>query len=281
MVAFVAAAMLSVPLALAQLPPGSPQRTNPGMNATQEEVLAKEIAGLRSRLAQLQTVLGQRYPSGRYEVGVMPVGMPMEKQMGMAGSPDKPAMNSGGMPMPQGCCAGMMGKMGKMGAAGSPTMTMPSDLPGFPGASHIYHVGATGFFLDHPEAIQLTAPQQASLNGIKEKTLADQAAGQRKIDQAEQELWMLTSSDRPDLMKIEAKVRELEQLEGDRRITFIRSVGEAARVLTDAQRVALLGTNAPQGAPMPAPQGSAVPMNPQGAMPPADPQGGTGGMGHM
>ena len=83
MVAFVAAAMLSVPLALAQLPPGSPQRTNPGMNATQEEVLAKEIAGLRSRLAQLQTVLGQRYPSGRYEVGVMPVGMPMEKQMGI------------------------------------------------------------------------------------------------------------------------------------------------------------------------------------------------------
>ena len=32
-------------------------------------------------------------------------------------------------------------------------MSMPSALPGFPGQSHLYHIGATGFFLDHPEHI--------------------------------------------------------------------------------------------------------------------------------
>jgi len=79
-------------------------------------------------------------------------------------------------------------------------------------------------------------------HGIKEKSIGDLAAAQRRIDQAEQELWMLTGSDRPDSMTLETKVREIERLKGDQRIAFIRSVGEAARVLTDDQRAALLGT---------------------------------------
>jgi hypothetical protein len=45
------------------------------------------------------------------------------------------------------CC---MGAMGKAPGAGTP-MAMPSALPGFPGASHLYHVGAGGFFLDYAD----------------------------------------------------------------------------------------------------------------------------------
>ena len=173
------------------------------------------------------------------------------------------------------------GMAGKIGAARSASPTPPSDLPGFPGASHVYHVGATGFFLDHSAAIKLTADQQTALNGIKEKSMADLGAAQRRIDQAEQQLWMLTASDRPDSMTLEMKVREIERLKGDQRIAFIRSVGEAARVLTDDQRAALLATSAPGATQMTAPQGSAGSVNPQGGMGSTDPKAGMGGMGDM
>jgi hypothetical protein len=164
---------------------------------------------------------------------------------------------------------------GKTAAAGSTSATMPADLPGFPGASRIYHVGATAFFLD-AAAINLTADQQAALNGIKEKSIGDVGAAQGRIDQAEQELWMLTGSDRPDSMALETKVREIQRLKGDQRIAFIRSVGEAARALTDDQRAALVGTGTPGAAQMTAPQGSA---GPQGGTGSPDPNEGMSGMG--
>ena len=53
---------------------------------------------------------------------------------------------------------------------------------------------------------------------------------------------MLTSSDVPNAAKIEAKIREVEKLSGDKRIAYIRAVGDAARVLTDEQRKTLVGT---------------------------------------
>jgi len=169
---------------------------------------------------------------------------------------------------------------GKMGAAGSTPATMPSDLPGFPGASHIYHVGATGFFLDYSAALKLTADQQAALKRIKEDSIGDMGAEQRRIDQAEQELWMLTDSDRPDSMALEMKVRDIEKLKGDQRIAFIRSVGEAARVLTNGQRVALPGPGAPAGAKMTPPQASVGSTNPPPGMGSTDSKAGVAGMGN-
>ena len=159
----------------------------------------------------------------------------------MGAMPGK-GMGMMGMEMMGGKGMEMMGGMTK----GMGGMQTPSALPGFPGASHIYHVGATGFFLDHPDHIQLTDEQQAGLNGIKEKATLQQATTQRKIDEAEQELWTLTASDEPDVEKIDAKVREIEKLRGDQRIAFIQSVGEAANVLTDEQRQVLLGHAKPQ-----------------------------------
>ena len=71
--------------------------------------------------------------------------------------------------------------------------------------------------------------------------LTAKASGQRKIEEAEQQLWELTAADQPDAAKLEAKVREVEKLRGDQRMAFIRSVGEAAQVLTDDQRKILIG----------------------------------------
>lgn len=121
-----------------------------------------------------------------------------------------------------------------------------SALPGFPGASHLYHIGETDFFLDHQEHVTLAPQQELTINQIKEHALLTQANFDRQVEQAEQELWVLTSSDEPETQQIEAKVRQIEKLKGDQRLAFIRAVGEAAKVLTEQQRKFLTGTGPPQ-----------------------------------
>ena len=136
---------------------------------------------------------------------------------------------------------GMMGMNPAMSSDSMAGMDMPSSLPGFPGASHVYHIGQTGFFLDHPEHITLTDEQQKKLNSIKESSLLATSTAEREIAEAEQELWKLTAADEPDIKKIEAKAKEIAQLQMKTRIAFIRSVGDAANVLTKEQRQILVG----------------------------------------
>ena len=277
-VALFIATMTSRPAAAAQaMPSGGAPHSMPGMVAPQGDRVAQAIPQLRSQIARIQAALDRNQRRGSFGGGMQPIQLAMGDEMGMGGAASDPAMKAGGMPPASGCCSGMMGKMGSSGSAST---AMPSDLPGFPGASHIYHVGATGFFLDYAAAIKLTTDQQAALNGIRQKSIGDMAAAQRRIDQADQELWMLTSSDQPDSTMLETKVRDIETLKGDQRLAFIRSVGEAARVLTDEQRAALLGTGAPQAAQMRAPQQGAVgSMNPQGAAGSMAPKAAMPGMG--
>lgn len=164
--------------------------------------------------------------------------------------------------------AGMMG-MGPMGSDASAAMPS-SALPGFPGASHLYHCGATGFFLDHQQYITLTTEQQVALNRIKDQALLAKSAAERNIEQAEQELGMLTAADQPDAAKIETKVRDITKMAADQRLAFIRAVGEAAKILTPDQRKSLTGF---------APPVPAMPMTPSApaAMPSATPMS----MDHM
>ncbi|MGD9789190.1 MAG: Spy/CpxP family protein refolding chaperone [Phycisphaerales bacterium] len=182
---------------------------------------------------------------------------------GMSGAMMDDDMMMGGMPAGGGG-GGMMGMMDQMMSMGMSRMgggmnagSMSSALPGFPGASHIYHLGATGFFLDHGSHITLTVDQQKQLGEIKEQSLLNQATLQRKVDQAEQELWDLTGAEAPDAAKIEAKAREIEQARTEQRVSFIRDVGKAAVVLTDEQRRQLTGMAPP----------SPAPANQPGAMP--------------
>ena len=237
---------------------GSEQHSTPAIDSPQQSGLTREISQFRSRITLIQAALTQDQPG--VPTALQSGGL-VVAEMGMSGAGSSSIMGSKAMPMAAGCCAGMMGQMG----AAQPAAAMPSALPGFPGASHLYHVGATGFFLDYSAALKLTTNQQAALNAIKEKSIASQASAQRQIDQAEQELWILTSSDQPDSLALEAKVREIENLQGEQRIAFIRAVGEAARMLTDDQRAALLGT-APVATEALAPQGPTGAVNsPTGA----------------
>ena len=190
----------------------------------------------------------------------------MDKMMGMM---DKMMPMGGGAPMPGGSmppapAAGMSGGMGmdKMGMAammgmggGSMGAMSQSALPGFPGASHLYHIGATDFFLDHPQHISLTTEQQAGLNKTKEQALLAKSTADRAIEQAEQELWTFTAADQPDAAKIQAKLGEIGKLTSDERFSFIRAVGDASKFLTDDQRKILTGfappvSAAPAAAPM-------------------------------
>ncbi len=248
---------------------------------TDAAALAKQITELRDKVTRLEAALQKGQVAGTGAAGMKGMGsmpakaggsmkgmgggtggqmgmMDMDMMGGMGGK--MPAMGmmeddmmggmSGGMEdMDMMEMMGMMGMapksaggMGGMKSMGK--MQMKAALPSFPGASHIYHVGATDFFLNHPEHISLTPKQKVDLGRLKEKAVLAKTSAQRKIDEAEQELWTLTSADEPEASKIEAKIREIEVLRGDQRMALIRAVGDAAKLLTDEQRQALLGTGA-------------------------------------
>jgi hypothetical protein len=189
------------------------------------------------------------------EMGMPPEGMKMPEgmmmaEMGMGRMPGgSGAAMSGGTASGGSKTAGGGMAMGGGGAATAPSGTRAprsvSALPGVPGASHLYHVGSTGFFLDQPQ-IQLTSEQQAALNRIKERALLARSNAERGIEQAEQEVWALTGADQPDAAKLQTKLQEVERLRTNERLAFIREVGEATKVLTSEQRNVLLGTASPK-----------------------------------
>jgi Spy/CpxP family protein refolding chaperone len=228
--------------------------TNAATASADQASLVQQLRDLQIKVGRLEVALAQNHqaaaiaPAHSSGAGGQGAGMIGEQEMmGMDSMQSGQGMASGGgmgmdgMGMDGMWTMGMegMAMMGQMQGMGS--MRMPSALPGFPGASHIYHIGATGFFLDHPQHITLTPEQQTRLNQLKEKALLDQSTYDRSIAEGEQQIWVQTSSDSPDVEKIEAKVREVEKLRGDKRMAFIRAVGEAAMVLTDEQRQALVG----------------------------------------
>lgn len=257
--------------------PDPAKHNHPAQPADADKDLAAQVRELQDKIAKLEAALKQGHkgaPSGTLDtggMGKMPMGMMGDKKMGkgMMGMGGMEGMDRdemakmmqmmqmmGGMKDMGGGMGmmdmdmdmmGMMGMGSMSGSKGMGKMKMTSALPGFPGASHLYHIGATDFFLDHPEHITLSTEQQTKLNRSKQKALTDKANTQRKIEEAEQQLWEMTGSDEPDAAKIEAKVQAIEKLRSEQRMAFIRAVGEAAKVLTDDQRKALLGTAKPQG----------------------------------
>lgn len=229
----------------------------------QPKTLAEQVGDLSHQVSELQAKIKERGvdaaamkangderrlgmsmgTSGRAPQGLV---MPPNTQAGPAQAPQM-GMMAGMMPMMNSMMGGMTGgaPMGQAASIGSSTFL--SVLPGFPGASHLYHIGSTNFFLDHPEHITLSLEQQSGLAEIRTKALMRRADFNRKIQEVEEQIWLLTASDQPNFGSIEAKIRETEKLQGDSRLAFIKDVGEAAKILTDDQRKALLGDFAPSG----------------------------------
>ena len=188
-----------------------------------DPALAQQLSQLQARVAQLEAALAKSMPAmaapsaaqppamAGMSAGAAPAGGAnnmmgmMDKMMGMM---DKMMPPSGGAPMPSG--GSMPAPAPSMNSmSGSAASMTQSAVPGVPGASHLYHIGVTGFFLDHPQHITLTMDQQAGLNKAKERALLAKSAADRAVEQAEQALWLLTAADQPDATQIEAKIREI------------------------------------------------------------------------
>jgi hypothetical protein len=250
--------------------------TNAPVASMDTAQMQQELSKLRDQMRQLEQRVQSSAPSAKRQGGMNSMKAPNQpsmaqpakpamqmSRMGMMDDdmdmpmndmkPSAPMSSGGGMGMemdmmkkmertrPKMSDNGTMG-MAAMGGMNSPAaMATPSALPGFPGQSHLYHIGATGFFLDHPEHIALTTQQQQTLAQRKQQSLLKQGELQRQVDAAEQELWQLTGADQPQIGDIEKKVREIERLRGDQRLAFIRAVGESAKTLTDEQRKQLTG----------------------------------------
>ena len=193
-------------------------------------------------VATMTLALATQDPTDEPGSTVMRAPMPAEHEMPDAALIIDPMSDASMDPVRPGM---RMGSMATMKAKQKfPKMSAPasviSTLPGFAGASHLYHVGATGFFLNLSPRIALTADQQSALTQIKTKALLSQSASDRQIEAGEQELWLLTGVDSPSGVKITAMVREIEKARGDKRIVFIQSVGEASKILTPEQQAQLL-----------------------------------------
>lgn len=197
-----------------------------------------------------------------------------------ASTGDSPAMamgaSTGGAPAGMARMLGQPPMAGGSGPAGG--------LPPAMGAPHIYHLGADTFFLDQASAIGLTSDQQKKLAGLKDSAALGYATTQRKIEQGEQDLWALSSSEAPDIAKIETKIGDIARLTGQQRMDFIRTMGKAVGVLSDAQRKAVVLQGGPMqpGAMPPTPGASGMSMG-DGGPPPSmgmgDPGKMPGGMG--
>lgn len=165
-------------------------------------------------------------------------GMPMGGKGSASPSPAMGMCCGRGAAGPNATMSALPGSSGGM----APMSSSSSAMPGQAGASHIYHIGSNGFFLNHSRHITLTQDQRLTLNHLKEKAMLDSAYEQRRIEQGEQELYALTGADQPDNGKIQGKISEIERLRATERMNFIHSVEEASNVLTPEQRRALLGT---------------------------------------
>lgn len=274
---FLTLSISSVALAQDRHASMKPKMAENGASKASNASFVDQIAELRAKVARLEAALEQDHQGasplgdassrqrGRAEHrgasmsmdGMTQMGgsgmksgvgmMKMDKMGGggMSGKSDGSESSSGMSMMGKGMK--MMGMMKGMGETQG--MVMQSALPGFPGASHLYHIGATGFFLDHADHVQLTTEQQSKLNQIKEKVSLEQATADRRIEEAEQQLWQATAKDQPDANAIEAKIREIEKLRGDQRLAFIRAVGEATKVLTHEQHQTLTGAHSDSASP--------------------------------
>tara|TARA_A100000171_G_scaffold22637_1_gene21058 strand:- start:3789 stop:4616 length:828 start_codon:yes stop_codon:yes gene_type:complete len=215
--------------------------------------IVKELAALRAQVAQLEASLQLDHrPVSSTSDGVP--AHTSKKQNAMRGMGDMGGKRQMGMnamgemgPSDTNSMGGMGGMMGMGPKAkdvdgNTDAMEVRSDLPGFPGASHIYHIGATGFFLDHNEHIDLTLEQQTRLNEKKQDILLAQSDYDRRIEGLEEVLWSLTAASTPDINRVETEIRAIEALRAEKRLAFIRAVGEAAQILTVEQRQTLAGT---------------------------------------
>jgi Spy/CpxP family protein refolding chaperone len=133
----------------------------------------------------------------------------------------------------------MMGS-GGMKRGQMATVLAHAAVPGIPGASHLFHIGARGFFLNHAEHLDLSDEQKQQLNRIRERAVLERARHRAEIRSMELDVWQVTGLDKPNMSDIEAKIRSVEKARSDTRLNYLREIERAVNVLTEQQRTLLL-----------------------------------------
>ena len=109
------------------------------------------------------------------------------------------------------------------------------------------------------EELQLTDDQMKKIESLQQdsfKTRGERMEAQRKI---QQELRDLTAADRPDMVKVEAKVQELHRLRAQEMMGDIKLAQSYKQILTPAQREKVKTLN-PQPGRSPMAGGLGAPM---------------------
>lgn len=92
------------------------------------------------------------------------------------------------------------------------------------------------FMLEHKDALELSAEQVDALEKLRSRFERAAIRREAEIKVARLELDELLDADTVDLEKAEEKIREVEQLRGDEKLSRIRTVEEAKAVLRPEQR---------------------------------------------
>jgi Spy/CpxP family protein refolding chaperone len=92
------------------------------------------------------------------------------------------------------------------------------------------------FMLNHKDALELSSQQVKDLKQLRSRFEREAIRGEADVKVAKMELDELLDAEPVDLEKTEEKVRVLEQLRGDQKLSRIRTIVAAKAVLRPDQR---------------------------------------------
>tara|TARA_R110002167_G_scaffold25986_5_gene89665 strand:+ start:588 stop:1433 length:846 start_codon:yes stop_codon:yes gene_type:complete len=138
----------------------------------------------------------------------------------------------------------MMGNGSMMGSKPKPdnqVMSVSSigTLPGYKDVPHLYHLGEEDFFLNYQEKLNLSSDQISQLEVVKNKWEIFQSEKVLEREKLEEKLWQLTSSGIPDFNQIQKNISQVEVINTKLRMSFIKQVGNAVKVLHPKQALLL------------------------------------------
>jgi hypothetical protein len=117
-------------------------------------------------------------------------------------------------------------------------------LRGLGGGGALVERPLISLMLDHRAELGLTSDQVSRLEALRAEFTREAIRRDAEIRIAEMDLAALLETDSLDLARVEAKVRELAQVQADLRIARLRTIEQGRSLLTPEQRArlaALLG----------------------------------------
>ena len=127
------------------------------------------------------------------------------------------------------------GPPGMYGGGGMGPGTRPGPISGREGGWSSHEGPLITIMLEHAQELGLTPDQERKLRDLRTEFAKEVERRTADIHVAEIELGSLLEQDKWDLAKIEPKVRQIATLQGDLRLTRIKTLAAGREVLTPEQ----------------------------------------------